>query len=263
MISPREMSNGHSSHAPCKDNLTVAAIAVAAASITTTAHEAIGHGSACLAMGGRITQLTSVYFNCTPGNLWIAIGGPAGNLSAAAIAWLALRLVPPRLLRLRLLLSLVMLLSLFWEAGYVIYAMVLNEGDWAIAARDAFGEPSWWWRIGGAALGLVLYRIGTRFIASSTRFAESLGVSPAWALRIAWLSASLGACLAALLYAPDRLEALHQAALEIGAASFPLLIVRPRMDASHPGPIDGYIGWVLFAAVLYAAFALTLGRGLP
>jgi hypothetical protein len=39
---------------------TVSALAVIAVCITTTAHEALGHGSACWAVGGHIAQLTSV-----------------------------------------------------------------------------------------------------------------------------------------------------------------------------------------------------------
>ena len=39
---------------------TVAAIAIIAMVLATAAHEAIGHGAACLLAGGHITQLTSV-----------------------------------------------------------------------------------------------------------------------------------------------------------------------------------------------------------
>jgi hypothetical protein len=127
------------------DPITVSAVAVAAACLTTIAHEAIGHGSACLASGGRITLLTSVYFECSPRSPWIAAAGPAGNLLVAALAWLALKHARIGVPRLRLLLLFTMAFSLLWEAGYLLYAMVLNEGDYAIAARAAFGVPAWPW----------------------------------------------------------------------------------------------------------------------
>ena len=46
------------------DAATIAAAAIIAACLTTIAHEALGHGGACLASGGRIVLLTSVYFEC-------------------------------------------------------------------------------------------------------------------------------------------------------------------------------------------------------
>ena len=45
------------------DRLTVFAIAILAGCIATAAHEAVGHGTACIVLGGTITRLTSVYFN--------------------------------------------------------------------------------------------------------------------------------------------------------------------------------------------------------
>lgn len=101
------------------DPLTICAVAVVASCATTVAHEALGHGSACLVFGGRITQLTSVYFQCKPPSPWVAATGPAADLLVAGASWVILKFMPPRMSRLRLLLLLIMALGVFWEAGYL------------------------------------------------------------------------------------------------------------------------------------------------
>ena len=65
---------------------TIVVVALAAMVVATVAHEVIGHGSVCLAIGGHVTELTSIYFQCSARSTWIAAGGPLGNLGAAALA---------------------------------------------------------------------------------------------------------------------------------------------------------------------------------
>lgn len=237
------------------DALTVSAIAVLAACIAAVAHEAIGHGGACLALGGAITQLTSVYFQCSAHNLWIPAAGPLGNLAAALLAGAGAALLPGA--RTRLLLVLIALISIYWFAGYLIYAALLNDGDPYFVLAD-FGAPNLAARAGMAAAGLAAYAIGLwasrRFTAPMADAQRTLGV--------AWVAASLSACAAALVYAPDRLDAVKQAALEIGAASLPMLL------RSAPGPRTTSVAiardwaWIGAAAAAFVVFAATLGRGL-
>lgn len=247
------------------DRLTIAAIAVAAMCIVTTDHEGLGHGSACLAFGGDITRLTSVYFRCSVPSPWIDIGGPAGNLLGGLIALLILQVTPTRAARARLSLLLVTAFALYWEGGYVIYSMLKLDGDWFFAAQAAFGEPDWLWRIGGTALGVLLYFLGTRATGAAFRSIVSDSKRLALLARLSWLSASIAACVAAMFYAPDRLDAVHQAALEIGAGSWPLLVLpalirEPAAEANII--ISRNYGWIVFASLLYAAFVATLGRGI-
>jgi hypothetical protein len=252
------------------DVMTVGAIATAAACLVTIDHEAIGHGIACLALGGHIALLTSVYFRCTIMGAWIAAAGPAGNLVMATLAWLTFRCLPTRLSRLRLLLMIVMALGVFWEAGYVLYSVVTGEGDWAIAARTVLGSRASLWKPGGVAVGLVLYAIGMRVAASTTRSLVGGGDPAADArvrslLRTAWIAASASACVAAATYALDRLGAIRQAFLEIGAASIPLLFMpmgRWPLTAPTQQALKRHLGWIFFALLLYAMFVATLGRGI-
>lgn len=249
------------SDTPRGDGPTIAAIAILAACIVTADHEAIGHGSACLALGGHILKLTSVYFACSVKSPWIDIGGPLGNLIGGALAWIALRFVSQGTSRLRLLLTLITALALFWEAGYLLKAMIAADGDSYFAARDTLGEPQGWWRAAGCALGIALYGLGLRATASSAR---ALALVPN-GLKLCWLAATLASVAAAALYAPGPVDAMHQAALEIGVASWPLLIL-PRWLAAADGTAPQLVrsfGWIAGAVIVYALFAATLGHGLP
>jgi hypothetical protein len=246
------------------DTLTVLAIGALAAMITTCAHEAVGHGGLCLLKGGHITRLTSVYFQCKPGMDGIALAGPIGNLTAALLAWLIRQTVPTSRVRLRLLLIFVTAFSLFWEAGYVIHAMIHDDGDWVFAARELFGRPETAWRIGGGILGVVLYGIGIWAMRSAMR---PFGPSPARAgalLRLGWVAGAVAAVLASLAYTPDR-DAIKEAALEIGAASWPMLLLSfgLRTDASSVGAVTRSWLWISAAVLGFAGFVATLGRGLP
>lgn len=253
------------------DGLTVAALGVIAACVSTIAHEALGHGSECLAIGGRITRLTNVYFDCRGHDAFTPIAGPAGNLIAGGIAAVLCAVTPAARPRLKLLLLLVAAFSLFWEAGYMLYAAAKGQGDYMFFLQN-IGAPAVW-RPMLVVFGIALY-VAT--IAGVARGVRAFGLGPevtlaARARRLlwpAWLGGALAEVAAAAAYAPGRFEAMHQAALEIGAASIPLLIIPLRLWAL-PGPqpcapaAGRSVAWIGAAAVVFALFAATLGRGLP
>lgn len=256
-MSEAQASSGH-------DPITVMAIAAAAASIAAFAHEAAGHGGACLALGGRITQLTSVFFHCKPGEAWIAAGGPIGNLIAFAFSWLGLKALPAGKPRLRLMLLLIMGFSIFWAAGYLPYSMWRRDGDYYFAAKELIPGPEIVWHWGGIILGVLLYLLGG---AAVTRAGAAWADQAAAARmrRLGWLAGTVSAVAAAALYAPDRKEAMLQAFLEVGAASLPLLLaLRSRAPAGvAEAPVGRSLPWIAASLAIFAAFAATLGRGLP
>jgi len=158
-----------------------------------------------------------------------------------------------------------MAFSLFWAAGYLLYSMTLGVGDYAIAAHDAFGQVGWQATLVGWALGLLLYWAGIRAALRAAQwFARPTAFSARSLLGLSWLAASLAACLAAAFYAPGRLEAIKQAALELGASSLPLLLFAPqlRTGLQQERPLARTGLWTGLAVLLFIGFVLTLGRGL-
>lgn len=250
-----------------RDDLpTIVAIAALAACSATVAHEAAGHGLTCLALGGDITQLTSVYFQCSVPSTAIAAGGPLGNLIAAAICFALFTRTPAPATRTRFFLLLTMAFSIFWFAGYLGYSAARQTGDLYFVARDLFGDPPLALRIGAIIAAMLLYFVGVR---ATRHLTDQLSRDPKRIRRllyIAWIAASLASIAAALTYAPDRIGAAVQAALEIGAASLPLLtraVVAP-IGANDPNPlITRNWPWLITSAIAYAAFIATLGHGLP
>jgi hypothetical protein len=257
--------------APARDDrFTIAALGVIAACWVAVAHEAIGHGSECLLIGGTITRLTNVYFDCKGHDAFTPIAGPVGNLVCGMIAALLFGATPARRPRLKLLFLLAAAFSLFWEAGYMLYAAAKGTGDYMFFLEN----------IGVAGLrpvlvasGLLLY-LGAAVLTARGVYGFGAGAEPTLAARArrllwpAWIAGGLAETAAAALYAPGRLEAMHQAALEIGAAAIPLLIIPFRLppgtgpQASVPA-IGRSLAWIGTAAVVFLAFAATLGRGLP
>jgi hypothetical protein len=251
------------------DAFTLAALGAIAACTATVAHEAVGHGAACLGAGEHIRLLTSVYFRCSQGNPYIDIGGPLGNLAAGLIAGVGLIATPRTDSRVRLYCLFVMAFSLFWEAGYLLFAGVLDRGDWALALHALLGPDPTLVRAvaftGGVALYLAASQAvssGVKAVAGPTAFRSRLKTLLRWG----WVGGALAAVLAAAMFDPDRGEAVRQAALEIGVAAVPLLFLparsSPRAAAGTPPVAPRSGAWILAAVVIWIAFAATLGRGL-
>src|SRR5205085_10953058 len=111
---------------------TLAAIAALAFIVACVAHEAVGHGGTCIAAGGHITLLTSVYFHCANGGLLPSAAGPLINLAVGSILWATLRRAWSLLsAHWRLFITLAMAFNLFWGAGYFVYSAVTDMSDWA------------------------------------------------------------------------------------------------------------------------------------
>jgi hypothetical protein len=248
---------------PLFDRLTVAALAIIAMCTVTFAHEALGHGSACLALGGHITLLTSSLFRCDLRSVWIDPAGPAANLLLGLMA-LGLRALPPDgFAKARLALIFMTAFSFFWEGGYLMRAMILRDGDLYFFTQFLLGDVAPWMRAVGVAIGLGLYLLGARITTQGLLAMFVTGEARAVA-RTAWIAATLAAFAAALCYRGAPLwPDLRDAVLEIGLASIVLLIIprgktrMPRM-AAHIGrsyPV------VIAAVLVFAAFAATLGRG--
>jgi hypothetical protein len=248
------------------DWLTVAGLGLLAMCIVTFDHEALGHGGACLLLHGHIRLLSSSLFHCDVHSGWIDPAGPAGNLLVGTLALACLGFVPEQLPNLRLLLILISSFSYFWEGGYAIRAMLRREGDLYYFAEFMLGHVSNWQRFMAAGAGLALYIFTARFTSNALlKLWPQAGVARAVA-RTVWISATVGAALAALAYAGPGWGDLKDAVLEIGGASFPLLIIPLRtsqMEQVRPSAFIARSGMsVVLSAVIYAIFVASLGRGL-
>ena len=110
----------------------LAALGTLAFAASMMAHEGLGHGGYCLAVGGHNTLLTpwseTCHFPASP-RLGIKAAGPAVQFGFGLLAWLGLHWVKLNAARLRYFLWLCMTLSLFISFGYVALNGILNAGD--------------------------------------------------------------------------------------------------------------------------------------
>ena len=248
------------------DVLTIAAVGVLAMCVVTFDHEALGHGSVCVLLHGRILLLSSSLFRCDVRSGWIDPAGPFVNLLMGTLALACLRFLPARLLTPRLFLILITAFSYFWEWGYLIRAMYSRDGDLYCFAEFLFGYVSIWQRLIATGVGLALYVFTARIISDEFRKLWPQARVARTVARTAWISASVGAAVAALAYAGHGWGDLIDAVLEIGAASFPLLFI-PLSDRQFEGRRPSSLIarssiTIVLAAIIYPVFVACLGRGI-
>jgi hypothetical protein len=233
--------------------ITPIAIGVIAVCLSIVGHEAIGHGGACLAAGGHVALLNIVDFHCSLARPGIDLAGSVGNLVLVLIGLALARPASPsgaRLLGLAL-----FAFNAFWIAGYLIYAGVLNTGDWVYPAEIfAPGLP---WRPIAIIVGVALYALTMNRIAVLTPQAY------ARPLRTAYVAAALAIVLAGALYAPARGHVVQTAAIEIGLASLGLWFAVRRARAGGDWMPPTSPVWAIVATLLWLAIATVLGPGLP
>lgn len=230
---------------------TLCALAAMAFVAACTAHEAVGHGLACLGTGGTVGLLSSVYFRCQPGHPLVDAAGRLSNLCVAAIFILAAR--RSRHDTARTAFALVAAFNGLWGAGYLIFSAVTDNGDLAFAVRDLALRPAWAWRLGMALAGLWLYRGVLRSVAPC--------LPKGMPLLAAYCTAGGVACLSVLFYPGAVLPALKDAAQEGLLAPLGLLFVAFSRRPSRVLPPPSSRTVVLAGAIVVLAFWLTLGRG--
>lgn len=231
--------------------------------VVTFDHEALGHGGACLLLGGHIRLLTSSLFRCDIPSEWIDPAGPGMNLFIGLSALIARIFIPLRFSKTRLFLILVTAFSFFWEGGYLIHAMHRQNGDLYFFARSLLANVTVADRWIGAALGLALYLATVRLTSRSLLTVASTAKASRAVARTAWLAATLGIVVAT---AAGRWRGLSDAVMEIGLASFPLLIIprnkREVPDALSSPAIGRSYPVIVFVLIIFIVFVATLGHGI-
>ena len=152
---------------------TLLGVTFAAYFVADLAHEGLGHGGACLTLGGKVILLTTTYEACSIRARLIDGAGPVVGLVVALLAWAWLRFARPASIAARTALCLTFAFAAFWNVGYLIKSGLTDEGDWAFVVKGL--EPSFVWHAALAVLGVVLYALSMRMLGASILRALPVG----------------------------------------------------------------------------------------
>jgi hypothetical protein len=271
-------SSEQSTAVPKSDLVTVAAISIVVCALASVLHEGLGHGGACLLVGGRPQQLSSMDFVSDTSGLpdWtnrvIAAGGTVVNLAAAAIALTAMRRTQNALPHFRYALWLFATVNLFEGTGYFLYSGVAGIGDWVAVIRGL--NPTWLWRVVLAVGGGVTYWLSVWL--ALVQLGPFIGADPTDRLRRAYSLTLIpyftGAALSigAGLLKPHGLllVAISAAAASLsgtcGFAWGPQLLHGDFIPPSAEGPIviTRSWPWIILAIAVAVPFVAVLGPGI-
>jgi hypothetical protein len=200
---------------------TIAAAAVLVYAVSNVAHEGLGHGLACEALGGRLLALNAVYCECDAEGMSEAAlrakaaAGSIANLVVAAAAGLGLRARSGRARGvLDLVLWLLLTVNLLQPAGYLLFSGVVGIGDWDRVVGGS-GQLRALLAIGGGLGYLAAIQVSLRWL---TRFVGAEPDRQQLAVRLTVVPWLTGGALyvAAGLLNPIGIEILLASALAAG-----------------------------------------------
>lgn len=254
---------------PVRDDLlTVAAIGVLAALTAVASHELVGHSGGCLAAGGDVRLVTTIFFRCDGGNGLTDLGGPLGNV---AVGLMAMALTASRRVRLKEMRVFLLLsggLALFWFFSQLVVNGLTGSGDWSFAAGQLACPSSW--RLFAVAVGAVGYDLTRRGLTRGM-LTLSAGGDPAGDRRrflVPWAAGMIALTASAALFAGDRLGGIRDTALTLGLAPLGLALALVLAERFGPTaqmpltPIPRRRAWIIAAGILYSAFCLIVAPGL-
>ena len=244
--------------------VTLIAASAAAYSVADFAHEGLGHGGACLLLGGRLLVVSTTYADCTISSRLIDAAGPVAGIAVALLAWLWLRFAPPRAFAARAFLSCLFAFAIFWNVGYLVKSGLLDAGDWASVIRGM--QPFVLWHVVLVTAGIASYAAAMRLLAVvlRTRLAGSGERTPQSFGFGAWAAAVLLSVLAAC-FDPRGPSTILTDALPSSLASAGLAYVGWVMGRRDPALLfaePGSLPWQIGGAALAALFVAVLGPGL-
>jgi hypothetical protein len=258
------------------DGLTIAAIAIVAYCAASLVHEGLGHGGACLLLGGRPQSLNAIFFSydeasvSNAARLVIAMAGTVANLVFGCLAALLLARWRHAAATARFFLWLFCAVNLLQAAGYLFFSGVAGVGDWAAVVAPLRAPIAS--RIGLTVVGGLLYFVTVArflerrlepFMAPGPRGGGRLG-------RLVRLPYVVGGVTltATGLFNPHGLELvlISAAAASFGGTS--LLVWYPfRRRAGLAGDgvplsIPRSPAWVLAGALTLVVFVVVFGPGI-
>ena len=233
--------------------LALVCIAFAADLAADLAHEALGHGGACLALGGRVLTVDTTFEDCSIKSYLIDGAGPMTGILVALLAWAGARVA--RTQSLRLFLVLLFAFAAFWNVGYMIKSGLMHDGDWHFVIASP--QPGAAWHIGLAILGIALYIVAMRMLVRVWPAGEDMTAS-SFALTAYLAATALSAMGGAL--DPKGHGAILTDALPSSLAAIGLVLVGVRRTSGVAVPVSaGWIGAGLLSAMLFVA---VLGPGI-
>mgnify|MGYP003634545076 CR=1 FL=1 len=251
-----------------RDDLpTLAAIGVLAALAATISHEVAGHSAGCLAAGGEIRLITTIFFRCTGGDAVTDLGGPLGNL---ALGLVALSLTASRRIvygEMRLFLLIAGGLSLFWFFAQLAFNGLFQTGDWNFAAHQLGWPPLW--RVFAVAVGIAGYDLTRRGLTRGMRTLSTGQDRTADRTRflVPWLAGLIAVTATAALFDGDRLRGIRDTVLGLGVAPMGLWLAAFLAARFGPtgeeraNPTPRRRSWILAAVVAWVAFCVIVAPG--
>lgn len=256
------------------DGPTLAALGVLAFALADISHEALGHGLATFAVGGKAVLLTTCYFTSNGRySRWIPASGGLMNLAVGLASLGALRLLVRSGPHLRCFLMLAAAFNLFFAFGYPAYSGIALFGDWAAVISGL--QPHWLWRILLVVITVVGYYTSMRLLAGPlASFAEVLGVpsdkstNRARLKRVTHIPFVAAILLAYLAGAgnPNGWRTMLTAGLPAAAAAFGLtqmahFVSSVRAETSPQASLRRSPPWILAAILVLLFFVGVLGPG--
>jgi hypothetical protein len=259
------------------DAPTVIAVAIIAYAFANLLHEAVGHGGACLLVGGTPLTLSSMHFDgdFTGFPRWagrvVAAGGTLVNFIAAAVALFFWRRTSGSPSVANYFLWLFGVVNLMQGTGYLLFSGVAGVGDWAEVVG---GLPfQFGWHAALAIVGGVSYWLSVRFAfrALAPYLSRDLTVRHRRAVKLAlvpYVSGGVLYVVAGLLNPLGLIIVLISAvAASFGGTSglaWGVQLLRRSGTSSHPeapAGIQRSKGWIAAAAAVAIVFVAVLGPG--
>jgi hypothetical protein len=250
-------------------SLTLIAIGTISYIIADIAHEAIGHGGACLLGGGKIALLTSVYFRSEVHSFITDTFGPVANLATGLLIWTLLRKANYAKIYFQLLLLDTMIFNFFWFSWQCFYTGITNKGDFAYDIKGT--TELFTWRILLIIVSILSY-IGSSYLIVKVSqkildaFKNNISRRQLRQLfLIPYLGAGCSALFAVSFFHPHTFSTFLEAF--VFPMFFPMLLV-PRYLKNFNRVVDGIfldnqqIKIIISGLIIFIVFCLTMGRGM-
>jgi len=250
------------------DLATTLAIGVAASVAQFVVHELVGHGAACVLVGGRILAVAPLWMRCSVDHRLMVLAGPMANVVAGGLCWVILRSAPPRGPASRLFLWLSIAFQWLVAAGYLAVGAASGFGDWPVILPALTFWPA---RLAAIVVAAGAYVLVLRALArlGVQRFGRSL-VEGSRLERVALLPGLAAGAVAVLAELVGRRFQPLGLVLAIGCTAVVgwSLMVMPRLvrpistDRDSDLPVPRSLPWIFAGAAAAVGFLALVGPAL-